>query len=130
MFKKLIEKLYFKYYPDRKNEHEIATMPLPVIKEERHNVRHLKFEYLIPIHEAELFGLDHCIERRKFETRHNMGERISDCIMFRQYEDKRAGVYVLRARLDVLERPTGKKERDTYWDEAMKWHDRLEGGRE
>ena len=24
----------------------------------------------------------------------------------------------------------GKKERDAYWDEAMKWHDRLEGGRE
>ena len=24
----------------------------------------------------------------------------------------------------------GKKERDSYWDETMKWHDRLEGGRE
>lgn len=24
----------------------------------------------------------------------------------------------------------GKKERDAYWDEAMKWHDKLDGGRE
>jgi hypothetical protein len=40
MIKRLVEKLYYKCYPDRKNEHEIATMSLPVIKEERHNVRH------------------------------------------------------------------------------------------
>jgi hypothetical protein len=107
MIKRLVEKLYYKCYPDRKNEHEIATMSLPVIKEERHNVRHLEFEYLIPMYEVELFGLDRSIERRKFETRHNIGDRISDYITFRQYEDKRAGVYVLRARLDVLERERG-----------------------
>lgn len=107
MIKKLVEKLYYKCYPDRVRDHEIATMPIPVIKEERHNVRHLELEYLIPKHEVELFGLDHCIERRKFETPHNMGKRISDYITFRQYEDKRAGVYVVRAELDVLERERG-----------------------
>lgn len=109
MIKQLVEKLYYRCFPDRVRDHEIATMPLPVIKEERHDVRHLEFEYLIPMREVELFGLDHCIERRKFETRHNIGEKISDYITFRQYEDKRAGVYVLRARLDVLERERGIK---------------------
>lgn len=29
MFKRLVEKLYYKCYPDRVRDHEIATMPLP-----------------------------------------------------------------------------------------------------
>lgn len=108
MIKRLVEKLYYRCFPDRVRDHEIATMPiLPVIKEERHNVRHLEFEYLIPMHEVELFGLENCIERGKFETQRNMGKKISDYITFRYYEDMRAGVYVLRARLDVLERERG-----------------------
>lgn len=45
---RLVERLYFKRFPDRVNDHEIATCPLPVIKEERGDIVNLKAEIDIP----------------------------------------------------------------------------------
>ena len=50
IFKRLIEKLYYKAYPDRVNDHFIATRPIPVpiIKERKYNAVTLKASELIP----------------------------------------------------------------------------------
>lgn len=49
-FKRLIEKMYYKAYPDRINEHDFATQPIEplIIKEERGDIVNLKAEILIP----------------------------------------------------------------------------------
>lgn len=34
LIKKLVERLYYKCYPDRVNEHSIAYQPIPIVREE------------------------------------------------------------------------------------------------
>lgn len=38
LIKRIAEALYFKCYPERKNEHEIAWQPIPIIRESRANI--------------------------------------------------------------------------------------------
>jgi hypothetical protein len=45
---KIVERLYYKRFPDRVNEHEIAMAPIPVVKEERGDIVNLKAEIVIP----------------------------------------------------------------------------------
>lgn len=47
---RLVERLYYKRFPDRVNDHEIATtpIPVPVVKEERGDIVNLKAEIVIP----------------------------------------------------------------------------------
>ena len=45
---KLIEKLYYRRFPDRVNDHAIATAPLPIIREERYTPRTIKVVDSIP----------------------------------------------------------------------------------
>lgn len=49
MIKRLVEKLYYKVFPDRVNEHALANMPIiPVIKEERYRPEKIMAEVRIP----------------------------------------------------------------------------------
>ena len=49
MIKRLVEKLYYRVFPDRVNEHEYAQMPIPVVKEEeRYRPEKLLTEYRVP----------------------------------------------------------------------------------
>lgn len=45
---KLIEKLYYRRFPDRVDEHAIATAPLPIIREERYKPRTIRVVEYIP----------------------------------------------------------------------------------
>ena len=45
---KLIEKLYYRRFPDRVDEHAIATAPLPIIREERYRPRTITVVDYIP----------------------------------------------------------------------------------
>ena len=62
-FKRLIEKIYYKAYPERINDHElaeIARQPLPIIKEERYrpttiySLEQFPEEYIDKISEDEI----------------------------------------------------------------------------
>lgn len=49
MIKHLVEKLYYKVFPDRVNEHALAQMPIiPVVKEERFRPEKIMVETRIP----------------------------------------------------------------------------------
>lgn len=49
MIKRLVEKLYYRVFPDRVNEHALAQMPIiPVIKEERYRPEKIMAEVRIP----------------------------------------------------------------------------------
>ena len=49
MIKRLVEKLYYRVFPDRVNEHALAQMPIiPVIKEERYRPEKMMTMYRIP----------------------------------------------------------------------------------
>lgn len=45
---KLIEKLYYRRFPDRVDEHAIATAPLPIVREERYRPRTITVVDYIP----------------------------------------------------------------------------------
>lgn len=47
---RLVERLYYKRFPDRVNDHEIATtpIPVPVVKEERGEIVNIKAKIAIP----------------------------------------------------------------------------------
>lgn len=47
-FDKLIEKLYYRRFPDRVDEHAIATAPLPIVREERYRPRTITVVDYIP----------------------------------------------------------------------------------
>lgn len=55
MIKRLVEKLYYRVFPDRVNEHVLAQMPVPVIKEEHYRPEKIMAEVRIPL---ELMGKD------------------------------------------------------------------------
>ncbi len=50
MIKRLVEKLYYRVFPDRVNEYALANMPpiIPVIKEERYRPEKIMAEVRIP----------------------------------------------------------------------------------
>lgn len=48
IFKRLIEKLYYKAYPDRVNDHFIATRPIPKLTVTKYHAVTLKSEVRIP----------------------------------------------------------------------------------
>lgn len=48
MIKRLVEKLYYRVFPDRVNEHELAQMPIPVVKEEHYHLEKIMAEIRIP----------------------------------------------------------------------------------
>ena len=48
MIKRLVEKLYYRVFPDRINDHILAQMPIPVIKEERYRPEKIMAEVRIP----------------------------------------------------------------------------------
>lgn len=48
MIKRLVEKLYYRVFPDRIDEHMLAQMPIPVIKEERYRPEKIMAEVRIP----------------------------------------------------------------------------------
>ena len=50
MIKSLVEKLYYRVFPDRVYEHELAQMPMPipVVKEERYRPEKIMAEVRIP----------------------------------------------------------------------------------
>ena len=48
MIKRLVEKLYYKVFPDRINDHALAWMPIPIIKEERYRPEKIMTEVRIP----------------------------------------------------------------------------------
>ena len=49
MIKRLVEKLYYRVFPDRVNEHALAQMPIvPVVKEERYRPEKIMTEVRIP----------------------------------------------------------------------------------
>ena len=65
-FKRLAEKIYYKAYPERINDHElaeIARQPLPIIKEERYrpitiySLEQFPEEYIDKISEDEIKGI-------------------------------------------------------------------------
>lgn len=49
MIKRLVEKLYYRVFPDRINEHALAQMPIPVVKEERYRPEKIMAEVRIPL---------------------------------------------------------------------------------
>jgi hypothetical protein len=48
MIKRLVEKPYYRVFPDRMDEHELAQMPIPVVKEERYRPEKIMVEVRIP----------------------------------------------------------------------------------
>ena len=48
MIKRLVEKLYYRAFPDRINEYTLAQMPIPVIKEEHYRPEKIMTMYRIP----------------------------------------------------------------------------------
>ena len=50
LIKRIIERLYYKCYPDRVNDHELANCPIAIlkVKEERRDIVNLKAEIDIP----------------------------------------------------------------------------------
>ena len=48
MIKRLVEKLYYRVFPDRINDHALAWMPIPVVKEERYRPEKIMAEVRIP----------------------------------------------------------------------------------
>ena len=54
LIKRIAEALYFKCYPERKNEHEITWQPLPVLKETISDVVTLKAQIALPIENIDI----------------------------------------------------------------------------
>lgn len=48
MIKRLVKKLYYKVFSDRINDHALAWMPVPVVKEERYRPEKIMAEVRIP----------------------------------------------------------------------------------
>lgn len=49
MIKRLVEKLYYRVFPDRVNEHMLAQIPvIPVIKEEHYRPEKIMTECIVP----------------------------------------------------------------------------------
>ena len=48
LIKKIVERLYYKCYPDRVNDHEIATSPIPTPIEKKYKYEKLIAETHIP----------------------------------------------------------------------------------
>lgn len=48
MIKRLVEKLYYRVFPDRINDHALAQMPISVAKEERYCPEKIMAEVRIP----------------------------------------------------------------------------------
>lgn len=49
MIKSLVEKLYYRVFPDRVNDHLLAQMPVPIIKEEHYRPEKIMAEVRIPL---------------------------------------------------------------------------------
>ena len=88
---RLVERLYYKRFPDRVNEHEIATCPLPVIKEERGDIVNLKAEIHIP---REMIGVvPREVIRRELSSK--FARMIEPAIEIQEERDRYIGAPVL-----------------------------------
>ena len=58
-----IEKKYYKVFPDRVNDHAIATAPVPVLRlrEKKYHAVTLKAEILLPKNIIDTFGADESV---------------------------------------------------------------------
>lgn len=56
IFKRLIEKLYYKAFPDRVNDHFIATRPIPKLMVKKYHAVTLKAEISLPKNITDIFG--------------------------------------------------------------------------
>lgn len=96
LIKRLVERLYYKCYPDRVNDHDIATQPIEplVIKEERDIVT-LKTEIII--RDCDPFNPP--IEYIEKEIKRNLGERIIPEII--KERDERIGLTIYTGSLRI-----------------------------
>ena len=67
IFKRLIEKLYYKAYPDRVNDHFIATRPIPSVKVTKYHAVTLKSEVIIPRDFLSVVGVETMVKRELFK---------------------------------------------------------------
>lgn len=71
---RLVERLYYKRFPDRVNDHELANLPIiPVIHEERRDIVTLKTEIII----RDCDPYNPPIEYIEKEIKRNLVERIA-----------------------------------------------------
>lgn len=103
MIKKLIEKLYYKCYPDRVHEHEIARMPIPNVKVEQYKTETIQCAKIVMQEEMKYFG-DDALKHAKRFVLEKMLEGIEPFITFKVADRPELCAREIRARLTVVDR--------------------------
>jgi len=85
MIKCLVEKLYYKVFPDRVHDHELAWMPIPVIEEERYRPEKIMAEVKIP--REQLIKGGPPIERIKEDLAVNLVDYVKEHMTIECYDD-------------------------------------------
>ena len=101
LIKRIVERLYYKCYPERVNDHAIASAPLPVIKEERYRPETYKAIYIVP---RDLINLNAIppIEYIKTDLIHKLMRGIENEIEIREERNEITGGLAYRAEIRIL----------------------------
>lgn len=107
LIKRIVERLYYKCYPERVNDHAIASAPLPVIKEERYRPETYKAIYIVP---RDLINLNAIppIEYIKTDLIHKLMRAIENdnAVEIQEERDDITGGIAYRAYIRILKNET------------------------
>lgn len=101
LINRIVERLYYKCYPDRVNDHDIANTPIPVIREERYRPETYTALYTVP---RELIDLNAIppIEYIKKDLVNKLMRGIENEIEIREERDEITGGLAYRAEIRIL----------------------------
>lgn len=100
-FKKQIEKLYYKAFPDRVHDHDIAQTPIPVFRE-RVATKKYRAQIFVP---AELYRDDNYRDQViKEELASKLGVQIEDRMRIEEHFEPYQNIYVVTAEIEFLDR--------------------------
>lgn len=102
---KLIEKLYYRRFPDRVDEHAIATAPLPIIREERFIPRTITSEMSVDERAMETMPINYKDHFLKNTLYHNMQPQLEPYIELKRIPPRTNDPYIMtfRGELRILE---------------------------
>lgn len=99
--KRQIEKLYYKAFPDRVHEHDIAQTPIPVFTE-RVATKKYRAQIFVP---AELYRDDRYHDQViKEELASKLSVQIEDRMRIEEHFEPYQNLYVVTAEIEFLER--------------------------
>lgn len=106
---KLIEKLYYRRFPDRVDEHAIATAPLPIIREERFYPKTITSEMIVDERAMETMPIDYKDHFLKNTLYHNMQPQLEPYIKITRIPPRIDVPFtmIFRGELRILEEDDG-----------------------